>query len=133
MILRPDPLVTILPLGMAAKLVLRIRVLLLALLLGLGMSLSFVQGSVMMAEMAVAAEGAPHAPNDCDGCGRADQKDVEAGTCLPVCGAAAQGVMPGNLVVSSSISRTGLQVADLLLSGQSEAPDHGPPKTLTLS
>ena len=110
----------------------RTCVLLLAVLLGLGMSLSFVQGSVMAAEMAVAPDGAHHGSSGCDGCGGGDHKDMDAGTCLTVCGSAAQGLMSGELLPLPSASRTGFQVAQLLLSGQSHTPDHGPPKTLTL-
>jgi hypothetical protein len=110
----------------------RTRVLLLAVLLGLGMSLSFVQGSAMAATMAVAAGGAHHGSSGCDGCGGGDHKDMDAGSCLTVCGSAAQGLMYGELLTLPSASRTGFQVAQLLLSGQSHPPDHGPPKTLTL-
>jgi hypothetical protein len=110
----------------------RTRVLLLAVLLGLGMSLSFVQGSVMAATMAVAADGAHHGTSGCDGCGGGDHKDMNAGTCLTVCASAAQGLMSGELLTLPSASRTGFQVAQLLRSGQSHTPDHGPPKTLTL-
>jgi hypothetical protein len=110
----------------------RTRVLLLAVLLGLGMSLSFVQGSVMAATMAVAADGAQHGSSGCDGCGGGDHKDMNAGTCLTVCGSAAQGLMSGELQTLPSAFRTGFQVAHLRISGQSYTPDHGPPKTLTL-
>jgi hypothetical protein len=109
----------------------RTRFLLLAVLLGLGMSLSFVQGSVMAAAMAVAADCAHHGPSGCDGCGDADHQGMDAGTCLVLCGIAAQGLMPGELLTLPSASRTGLQVARLDLSGQFHSPDHGPPKTLT--
>jgi len=105
---------------------------LLAVLLGLGMSLSFVQGGVMAAAMAVAADGAHHGSSGCDGCGGGDHKDMNAGTCLTVCASAAQGLMSGELLTLPSASRTGFQVAQLLRSGQSHTPDHGPPKTLTL-
>ena len=105
---------------------------LLAVLLGLGMSLSFVQGGVMAAAMAVAADGAHRGSSGCDGCGGGDHKDMNAGTCLTVCASAAQGLMSGELLTLPSASRTGFQVAQLLRSGQSHTPDHGPPKTLTL-
>ena len=110
----------------------RIRVLLLALALALGMSLSFVQGSLMAAEMAVAADGAHHGPSGCDGCGGGDHEGMDAGTCLAVCGTAAQGLMPEELLTLPSASRTGFQVARLHLSGQFHSPDHGPPKILIL-
>ena len=64
----------------------RIRALLLALALALGMSLSVVQGSLMAAEMAVAADGAHHGPSGCDGCGGGDHQGMDAGTCLAFCG-----------------------------------------------
>jgi hypothetical protein len=110
----------------------RTRVLLLAVLLGLGMSVSLVQGGVMAATMAVAADGAHHGSSGCDGCDGGDHKDMNAGTCLTVCGSAAQGLISGELQTLSSASRTGFQVAHLRVSGQSHTPDHGPPKTLTL-
>jgi hypothetical protein len=96
------------------------------------MSLSFVQGSVMAATMAVAADGAQHGSSGCDGCGGGDHKDMNAGTCLTVCGSAAQGLMSGELLTPRSACRTGFQVAHLRISGQSHTPDHGPPKILTL-
>jgi hypothetical protein len=110
----------------------RTRVLLLAVLLGLGVSLSFVQGSVIAADMAVAADGAHHGPSGCDGCGAGDHNDMNAGTCLAVCVPVTQGLMSGELLTLPSASRTGFQVAQLLLSGQFHTPDHGPPKILTL-
>jgi hypothetical protein len=110
----------------------RIRALLLALVLALGMSLSVVQGSLMAAEMAVAADGAHHGPSGCDGCGGGDHQDMDAGTCLAVCGTAAQGLMPGELLTLPLASRTGFQVTRLHLSGQFHSPDHGPPKNLIL-
>jgi hypothetical protein len=110
----------------------RTQALLLAILLGLGMSLSFVQGGVMAAEMAVAAHDAHHGPSGCGGCGGGDHQGMDAGTCMAVCGPVAQGLMPGELLTPPSASRMGLQVARLHLSGQFHSPDHGPPKILTL-
>ena len=109
----------------------RTRVLLLAVCLGLGMSLSFVQGSVMAAEMAVAVDGAPHGPSDCDGCGGSDHM-TDAGMCLSVCGSAAQGMLPGQLMALPPASRATFQAVGLLLDGRTNSPDHGPPRTLTL-
>ena len=110
----------------------RTRVLLLAVLLGLGMSLSCATGGVMAAAMAVAADGANHAPGGCAGCGGGDHGDMDAGTCLAVCATAAQGLMPGELLTLPPASRTEFQIARLLLSGEFHRPDHGPPKILTL-
>ena len=110
----------------------RTRVLLLAVLLGLGMSLSFVQGSVMAAAMAVAAGGAHHGSSGCDGCGSGNHEDMNAGTCLTVCASAVQGLISGVLLPLPSASRTAFQVAPSFLSGQFHSPDHGPPKILTL-
>jgi len=110
----------------------RTRVLLLAVLLGLGMSLSFVQGGVMAAAMAVGADGAGHGPSGSDGCGGGDHNDMNAGTCLTVCASAAQGLMSGELLTLPPASRASFQVARLALGGRSHSPDHGPPKTLTL-
>jgi hypothetical protein len=106
----------------------RVRALLLAVLLGLGMSLSLVQGGVMAAEMAIAADDAHHGPSGCDGCAGGDHNDMDAGTCLAVCGTAAQGLMPGELLTLPSTSRADFQIAQLRLSGQFHSPDHGPPK-----
>lgn len=110
----------------------RTRVLLLAVLLGLGMSLSFVQGSVMAAAMAVAADGAHHAPGDCDGCGGGDHMNADAGACLTLCGFAAQAMLRAEPVALPPASRAIFQVARLVIGGRSHRPDHGPPKPLTL-
>jgi hypothetical protein len=110
----------------------RTRALLLALALALGMSLSVVQGSVMAAEMAIAADDAHHGPSGCDGCRGGDHHGMDAGTCLAVCGTAAQALMPGELLTLPSASRTGFHVARLHLSSQFHSPDHGPPKILIL-
>jgi hypothetical protein len=110
----------------------RIRALLLAILLGLGMSLSFVQGGVMATEMAVAADGAQHAPGECDSCGGGDHRGMNASTCLALCGIVVQGLMPGELLTPPSAYRAVLQFARLNLSGQFHSPDHGPPKLLIL-
>jgi hypothetical protein len=106
----------------------RTQTLLLAVLLGLGMSLWFVQGSVMAAEMAVAADDARHGASGCDDCGGGNHEGMDAGTCLAVCGTAAQGLMPGELLTLPSTSRADFQIAQLRLSGQFHSPDHGPPK-----
>ena len=111
----------------------RTRALLLAVLLGLCISLSFVQGSLMAAEMALAADGGHHGPSGCDGCGGSDHEAMDAGTCLAVCGSATQGLMPGELLTLPSASRTDFQSTRLHLSGQFHSPDHGPPKILTLA
>ena len=108
------------------------RILLPAVLLGLGISVSFVQGSVMTAAMAVAADGAHHGPGDCDGCGGGDHKGAHAGTCLSVCGSAAQGLISGDPLTPPATSRTDFQLAHLLLTGETSRPDHGPPKIVTL-
>jgi hypothetical protein len=109
----------------------RTRVLLLAVLLGLGMSLSFVQGSMMA--MAVAADGVHPESNGCQGCGGNDHNHMNAGTCVTVCASAAQGLISEELLPPPSASRTPLHIDQVLLSGQSHRPDHGPPKILTLS
>jgi hypothetical protein len=109
----------------------RTCVLLLAVLLGLGISLSFVQGGVMAAEMAVAADGAHHGTSGCDGRGGSDH-ETDADMCLSVCGSAAQGLLPGEPTALLPASEASFQLAGLLLGGRSHSPDHGPPKTLTL-
>jgi hypothetical protein len=110
----------------------RIRILLLALVLAFEMSLTVVQGSLMAAEMAVAADGAHHAPGHCDGCGGDDHKNIDASVCLTLCGFAAQSILPGEPVALLPASRASFQVARLVLGGRSHSPDHGPPKILTL-
>jgi hypothetical protein len=111
----------------------RPRVLLLALLLGVGMNLSSVETSMMAAEMAVAADSGHHGPSDCNGCGGDNHKSVATGTCLSLCGSAAQGLVSEELLTLPWASRTGFQVAHLLVNDQSHSPEHGPPKLLTLS
>ena len=96
------------------------------------MSLSVVQGSLMAAEMAVAADDAHHGPSGCDGCGGGDHQGMDAGTCLAFCGIAAEGLMPGELLTLPSASRMGLQIARLHPSGRFHSPEHGPPKILIL-
>jgi hypothetical protein len=108
-----------------------IRVLLLALALALGMSLSFVQGGLMAAEMAVSAEPGHTGSSDCDGCGGTDH-NADAGMCLSVCASAAHGMLPAEPLGLSPASEASFQLARLLLGGRSHSPDHGPPKTLTL-
>jgi hypothetical protein len=106
----------------------RMRILVLALLLGVGISLAFVEGSVMAAQMALSADGAHHGPSGCDACGGGDEEGAGAGTCLSVCGSAAQGLPPADGAALPSAFRTGFQAGDLLISGQSNSPDHGPPR-----
>jgi hypothetical protein len=108
------------------------RALLLAFLLGLSMSLSSLQGGGMGAAAAVAAEGTHHAPGGCAGCGCGDHESMDAGVCLAVCGSAAQGLMPEELLTSPSAARTRFQIARLHPSGRFHGPDHGPPKIFTL-
>jgi hypothetical protein len=57
---------------------------------------------------------------------------MSTGTCPVLCGAAAQGLISGELLTLPSASRTAFQIAQQLVSGRSHTPDHGPPKTLTL-
>ena len=109
-----------------------IRTLVLALVLALGMSLSVIQGGLMTAEMAVAADGADHGAGGCGGCGGGDHQGIDTGICLTICGTTAQGLMPGELLTPPSASRMRLQVARLHLSGQFYSPEHGPPKIIIL-
>jgi hypothetical protein len=110
----------------------RVRVLLLAILLGLGMSLSFVQGSVMAAEMAVSADAGHTGSSDCHGCGGSDDGGASASTCISVCGAAAHGLLSGEPVALPPASRASFEIASLAFGGRSHSPDHGPPKIPTL-
>src|ERR687892_708526 len=109
----------------------RTRVLLLAVLLGLEMSLSFVQGGLMAAEMAVSPQADHTGASDCNGCGGSDHK-ADAGMCLSMCGSAAHGMLPAEPLALSPASRASFQAVRLLLGGRSHSPDHGPPKILTL-
>jgi hypothetical protein len=117
---------------MGSRLGQRIRALLLTLLLALGMSLSFVQGGLMAAEMAISAEFGDAGPSGCDGCSGGDDGKTDAGMCLSVCGSAAQGMPPGEPVALPPASRASFQAVHPLLGGRSHSPDHGPPKILTL-
>ena len=103
------------------------RALLLALVLGVAMSVAFVQGGLMAAKMAVAAEG--FGPSGCDGC--SGDHDTDISTCLSVCGSAAHGLLPGEPVALSSTVRAGFWTARLVVAGRTTKPDHGPPKLLT--
>jgi hypothetical protein len=96
------------------------------------MNLSFVGTSMMAAKMAVAANNGHHGPSNCNGCGGGDHKSAATGTCLFLCGSAAQGLVSGELLTLPLASRTGFQVAHLLVNDQSHSPDHGPPKPLTI-
>ena len=107
----------------------RLRALLLALLLALGMSLSLVQGSLMAAGMALSAGTAQPGPHGCDGCG---DGDLDAGTCLSVCGSAGHGLLPGDPVALPPAARASFGALYLVLGGRSQSPDPGPPKVLTL-
>lgn len=106
----------------------RLRALLLALVLALGMSLPF-EGGPMAAEMAVAAEAAPPCPHGCDGCGAGD---LEASTCLFVCGSAAQALVPGEPVALPPAARASSEAGRLVLGERSHSPEPGPPRPFTL-
>jgi hypothetical protein len=106
----------------------RIRALLLALLVALGMSLWFVHGAVMAAEMAVAAEACHHGPDGCDGC----DGDPDSGRCLALCASAAQAMLPGELHLLQPESRSHCQVPDRCPGERSYRPEHGPPKNRCL-
>jgi len=110
----------------------RIRRLHLALVLALGMSLSFVHGGVMAAEMAVSAGSGGQGPSGCVECDGGGDGGASVSTCLAVCGAAAQGLVPGQPVALPPASGVSLQAVHLLLDGRCSSPDHGPPKILTL-
>jgi hypothetical protein len=103
------------------------RALLLALVLGVAMSVAFVQGGVMAAKMAVAAEG--FGPSGCDGC--SGDHDTDISTCLSVCGSAAHGLLPGDPVALFSTVPVVFGTARLVGAGRTTKPDHGPPKLLT--
>ena len=110
----------------------RIRAVLLTLLLALGMSLSFVQGGLMSAEMAVSTEAGHAGPGGCDGCSGGEDGQTDAGMCLSVCGSAAHGMPPGEPPAQPAASRASFQAVHSLLGGRSHSPDHGPPRILTL-
>ena len=108
----------------------RLRAMILALLLALGMGPAPVQGGLMAAEIAVAAEGAQPCRHHCDGCG---ENDVDRGTCLSVCGATAQGLPPAEPEPLPPALRSSVQEGRLILGGRSHSPDPGPPKGLPLA
>jgi hypothetical protein len=105
----------------------RLRALLLALVLALGVNVSLVQGGLMAAEMAVSADAAQPCPHGCDGCGDG-HGGLDAGTCLSLCGAAAQGLLPGEPIAHPPASRASLQARYLVFGGRFHSPDPGPPK-----
>lgn len=107
----------------------RIRALLLTLLLALGMSLTFVHGGLMAAEMVVSAEAS--VPTGCDGC-TGDPGDADVLACQSVCGSAAHGLLSGEPAATPAVFRTTFGLTSPVLGGRSNRPDHGPPKTLTL-
>ena len=107
----------------------RIRALLLTLLLALGMSVTFVHGGLMAAEMVVSAEASM--PTGCDGC-TGDAADADVLTCQSVCGSAAHGLLPGEPAARPAGARTIFGLTSPVLGGRSNRPDHGPPKILTL-
>ena len=107
----------------------RTGVLLLALWLGGGLGLSSIQASAMSAKMALPSEMAESATGDCHSCHDDAHGGMDMGPCLLMCGPAAQGLMPGEPLALSSASQTGIQAAGPPLSGQSDRPDHGPPRT----
>lgn len=109
----------------------RVHALLLMLVLALGTNLSFMQAGLMAGEMAISAECGHVGPSGCDGCGDGDG-DVDASTCLSVCGSAAHGLLPGEPVALPPASRASFQADCFVMGGQTETPDHGPPKILIL-
>jgi hypothetical protein len=117
---------------MGSQLGYRIRAFLLTLLLAFGMSLSFVQGGLMSAEMAVSTEAGHAGPGGCDGCSGGEDGQTDAGMCLSVCGSAAHGMPPGEPPAQPAASGASFQAVHLLLGGRCHSPDHGPPKILTL-
>jgi hypothetical protein len=109
----------------------QLRALLLAFCLTLGMSLSLVQGSLMAAEMAVAAEAGQPCPHGCDGCGD-DDADLDPGTCLSLCGSAVQALPPAQALALPTASPASIQTGYAGPGGRSHSPDPGPPKRLAL-
>jgi hypothetical protein len=97
------------------------------------MSLSCATGGVLTGETTVAVDDTHHGPGDCDGCRSGDHEGIDAGICLVVCGIAAQGLMPGELLTLPSTSRADFQIAGLHLSGEFHSPEHGPPKISLLA
>jgi hypothetical protein len=106
----------------------RTRALLVALVLGVAMSVAWVQGGLMAAEMTLGAEASD--PSDCHGCGGDSETDV--GTCLSVCGSTAHGLLPLEPVALLSATRADSQTDCLVPGGRTKMPDHGPPKISTL-
>jgi hypothetical protein len=108
----------------------RLRGLLLALFLALGMSLSLVHGSLMAAEMAVSVGAAQPCTDGCEGCGDGEG-DLDTGTCLSLCGSAAQGLPPAQALALHAASRSSLEAMRSVLGRHSHGPDPGPPRPLT--
>ena len=85
----------------------------------------------MAAEMAVSADAGHTGSSECDDCAGSDH-GTDAGMCLSVGGAAAHGMLPGELAAVPAASRASFQAGYLIFSGRSHSPDPGPPKSLTL-
>jgi hypothetical protein len=106
----------------------RLRALLLALLLAFGMSLPFVQGGMMAAEMAVSGESGHSGSHGCGG----DEGTAAIDTCLSLCAAACHGLLPEEPVALAPRDGTDFPIAQLAPSDRPGSNDHGPPKSRIL-
>lgn len=96
------------------------------------MSLTVSHARAMSAKMGVAVEAAQPGGDSCDDCSGGDDAPIDLGTCLAVCGSAAQGLMPEGPAALPPLAGTGLRFAQVAAGGHTSHPDHGPPKALTL-
>jgi hypothetical protein len=108
----------------------RVSALLLTLLLALGSGLAIVHGSLMAAELAVAADAGHPGPKGRDHCDDGHDCATDADTCLSLCVSAAQGLLPAEPIAAPPAARATFDTVGLIPGGCINSPEHGPPKLL---
>jgi hypothetical protein len=108
----------------------RAGALLLALILTFGSGLALVHGSAVAAEAASLADAGHHGPSAYDGCDDGHDCAPDPGSCLSLCASVAQGLLPGEPLLSPPNARARFAAAGLIPAGCFNSPEHGPPKLL---
>jgi hypothetical protein len=108
----------------------RVSALLLALILAFGSGLTLVHGSLIAAEAAFLTDVGHHGPNGCDSCADGHDCAPDPGSCLSLCASVAQGLLPGEPLLSPPNARARFAAAGLIPAGCFNSPEHGPPKLL---